>query len=145
MAGMTEEQWQAVYDAAYAASDAWQKERKDLIAERDRALNELAGYMASRDYWKNLYETLCEDYKAPTVSTEDLIRSGESRRSSHQMKIKVSEITTAQLDWAVAKCEGGVQSPKELTDDERYSTEWSIGGPIIERNRIELAINLDGD
>ena len=62
------------------------------------------------------------------------------------MKIKTSELTGAALDWAVAKCEGlepgivivggavivgsnGLQVPA-------YSTDWSQGGPIIEREKI---------
>ena len=52
-------------------------------------------------------------------------------------KIKTSELTGAALDWAVAKCEG-VKLKYGLTDDERYSTDWSQGGPIIEREFISL-------
>ena len=56
--------------------------------------------------------------------------------------IKTNELTGAALDWAVAKCEGHVrpdggfyagQQGRPLT---RYSTDWSQGGPIIERGRI---------
>ena len=46
--------------------------------------------------------------------------------------MKTSELTGAALDWAVAKCEG-VDLTHGLTDDERYSTNWAQGGPIIER------------
>ena len=58
------------------------------------------------------------------------------------MKIKVSEATGPALDWLVAKCDGmqwlfevgGVGSPPGAS----YSTDWSQGGPIIEREKIEL-------
>lgn len=65
------------------------------------------------------------------------------------MKIKTRELTGAALDWAVAKCEGfepftdgiswmidlaGVYQPLP-----RYSSDWAQGGPIIERERIDLA------
>lgn len=63
------------------------------------------------------------------------------------MKIKVSEMTTFQLDWAVAKCEN---QPKTTLDPftwkyiayptgcYAYSRNWEVGGPIIERERIRL-------
>ena len=55
------------------------------------------------------------------------------------MKIKISNLSLTQLDWAVAKCEGlNIQSPDKLTDDEYYSTNWAQGGPIIEREHIRL-------
>lgn len=55
------------------------------------------------------------------------------------MKIKVSSLTLTQLDWAVAKCEGfDIPTPGQLTDDERYTTEWSQCGPIIERKLIHI-------
>ncbi len=49
--------------------------------------------------------------------------------------IKVSELTGAALDWAVAKCEGVVYDNPAWTS---YSTDWSQGGPIIEREKITL-------
>jgi hypothetical protein len=71
------------------------------------------------------------------------------------MKIKTSELTGAALDWAVAKCEGvslgsfkaavAWMKRREPSDDEleahhayQYSTSWHAGGPIIEREKIEL-------
>ncbi len=62
--------------------------------------------------------------------------------------MKTAELTGVALDWAVAKCE-------ELSDRDnaatwlkdyligfstRYSTNWSQGGPIIERWEIDLNI-----
>lgn len=51
------------------------------------------------------------------------------------MEMKTSELSGAALDWAVAKANGDLM-PYGLTDDERYSTEWRLGGPIIERELI---------
>ena len=51
------------------------------------------------------------------------------------MKIKTSELTGAALDWAVAECEG-VNTSQGLTDDERYSTNWAQGGPIVDREGL---------
>ena len=72
------------------------------------------------------------------------------------MKIKTSELTGAALAWAVADCEnikmsqriaslkvygevrlahGGVYSP---------STDWSQGGPIIDRERISHRVDTRG-
>ncbi len=50
-------------------------------------------------------------------------------------KINVADATNMQLDWLVAKIEG-VQLEYGLTDDERFCTDWSQGGPIIERERV---------
>lgn len=60
------------------------------------------------------------------------------------MKIKTSELTGAALDWAVAWCEGKNPSmfifwqTGKLAAEHNYSTDWSQGGPISERERIEL-------
>ena len=65
------------------------------------------------------------------------------------MKIKVSELTGAALDWAVAKCEGVTVLPKMrggcyVTLDRGetvllcYSTDWAQGGPIIEREKLDV-------
>ena len=60
------------------------------------------------------------------------------------MKIKTSELTGVALDWAVAKCEGNTfagEYPHLLESGfrpPRYSTDWSQGGPIIEREKIDL-------
>ena len=46
--------------------------------------------------------------------------------------MKVSELTGAALDWAVAKCEQFVE------DEFEPSENWADGGPIIEREKIGL-------
>jgi hypothetical protein len=51
--------------------------------------------------------------------------------------MKTSELTGAALDWAVLKCLGA-DSDWPLTDDERYSANWSQGGPIVEREINKL-------
>lgn len=67
--------------------------------------------------------------------------------------IKVSEASDAVLDWMVAKCEGvavryqpgfltysEIQVCADWDDALEYtpSTDWAQGGPIIERERIDL-------
>ena len=61
------------------------------------------------------------------------------------MKVKTNELTGAALDWAVAKCEGEevrlIKGQLEtLWTDNGYkpSTNWAEGGPIIEREGINL-------
>ena len=59
--------------------------------------------------------------------------------------MKTSELTGAALDWAAAKCEGedyrdiatysGIGQEFSPTN---YSTDWAQGGPIIEREGINL-------
>ena len=67
--------------------------------------------------------------------------------------MNTSELTSQQLDWAVAKCEGYVLDCDEGADISgltvlqwRYepSTNWSQGGPIIERKGIGLWRSQEG-
>jgi hypothetical protein len=57
--------------------------------------------------------------------------------------MKTSELTGAALDWAVAKCEGVVKGDSLdigfiLEGGYSPSTDWSQGGPIIEREDISF-------
>ena len=56
--------------------------------------------------------------------------------------MKTSELEGAALDWAVAKCEGlDVHNPlwnNKFIDAYGYSTDWAQGGPIIEREKIDV-------
>jgi hypothetical protein len=62
--------------------------------------------------------------------------------------MKVSELTGAALDWAVAKCiyepddvvicDGRVFAYDDATKGFNPSTNWAQGGPIIERERIAV-------
>lgn len=64
------------------------------------------------------------------------------------MKIKTSDLTGAALDWAVAKCEGVDDEAAALFHDEgyyNYSTNWSQGGPIIEREGCCLYLYGDSE
>ena len=63
------------------------------------------------------------------------------------MKIQTSELTGAALDWAVAKCEGLCEGDfawyYDRRDTFKYSTNWAQGGPIIERERLEIIPKCD--
>lgn len=60
--------------------------------------------------------------------------------------IKISEATRLQLNWMVAKCEGEPfyynEFDRSVYQANEYlfepSTDWSQGGPIIEREGISL-------
>jgi hypothetical protein len=69
-------------------------------------------------------------------------------------KIKTSELTGPALDWAVATCEGKEifldrETPEFMCLGEmslyRFSptTYWAQGGPIIERERIDLQAKIN--
>lgn len=78
------------------------------------------------------------------------------------MKIKTQDLIGAQLDWAVAKCEGWecefsdeVSGPWLIPadgylNDERPlsgftpSSDWAQGGPIIEREKMYLNFGVLG-
>jgi len=69
--------------------------------------------------------------------------------------MKVSELQGAALDWAVAKCEGvaveyindGINRCLLMPMGGRFnpSTDWSQGGPIIERERISVCTEFATD
>jgi hypothetical protein len=56
--------------------------------------------------------------------------------------MNIFELTGEALDLAVAQCEGhDVEDPTwwaDFGDESCYSTDWAQGGPIIEREMIEL-------
>jgi len=57
------------------------------------------------------------------------------------MKIKTSELSGVQLDWAVKqaiKKDGGYFLPSKNYKDISHAYSWSYGGPIIEREGISL-------
>lgn len=77
------------------------------------------------------------------------------------MKVKVSNLTGAKLNWAVAKCEGheidslmggavwywlkcSLTGDMEVVDLYNPSIDWAQGGPIIEREKITVSIGHDG-
>jgi hypothetical protein len=64
------------------------------------------------------------------------------------MKVNVDNLIGPALDWAVVKCEepiGGYKSWVQEDVDKgivpaghHYSTDWLWGGPIIEREKIDV-------
>lgn len=77
--------------------------------------------------------------------------------------MKTAEATELQLDWLVAKCIGYLHikifAPSRPSDrgwiDVKFNTEattarfdpsvnWEFGGPIIEREKIDIAYTCDG-
>ena len=62
------------------------------------------------------------------------------------MKIKVSEATPLQLDYVVGSLHGYSMNPATRSSAWiAYSTNWAQGGPIIEREKIELIPPRDED
>lgn len=65
------------------------------------------------------------------------------------MNIETYKLTDSTLDWAVAKCEGNwildVTSfvPNHELGRMCFSTDWSQGGPIIEREMLAPEPMLD--
>jgi hypothetical protein len=67
------------------------------------------------------------------------------------MKIKTRELTGAALDWAVAQIESGA-GPDKAEKQWRYfgrtfhpSTDWAQGGPIIERERLQVTTDKSAE
>lgn len=58
------------------------------------------------------------------------------------MKVKVSDAQGNTLNWLVAACEDKhpslfiLKQTGELAKEHHYSTDWSKGGPIIDRESI---------
>ena len=64
--------------------------------------------------------------------------------------MKTSELIGPALDWAVAKCEGMKATVKKngygfhvIAEGHTFSTDWSQGGPIIEREGLYLKARND--
>jgi len=57
--------------------------------------------------------------------------------------MKTSELQGAALDWAVAKCEDKQGKGLDWTPP-AYSINWTQGGPIIEREKIDVCVDNDG-
>lgn len=53
------------------------------------------------------------------------------------MLIRTEKLIGDALDWAVAKCLNK-PLPYGLTDDHAYSTQWALGGPLLEAECICL-------
>jgi hypothetical protein len=51
--------------------------------------------------------------------------------------MKTAELTGAALDWAVAKSEG-LSTYVEVVEGFKPTTDWVLGGPIIERELLLL-------
>ena len=66
------------------------------------------------------------------------------------MKIKTNELSGIALNWAVAKCEGMSRLDERVTpegvrwagDFFQPSKHWSEGGPIIEREKIQVSPSI---
>ena len=58
--------------------------------------------------------------------------------------MKTSELIDEALDWAVTKCETGQPLDRNgpFIVAFKYSTDWSQGGPIIEREMREFGFDL---
>ena len=56
--------------------------------------------------------------------------------------MKTSELSGMQLDWAVAKADG--YPDEDISVDWNYSTDWAQGGPIIEREGIQIQKHESG-
>lgn len=59
------------------------------------------------------------------------------------MKVKVSELAGRALDWAVAKALFPDYLLTATCAIAAYSTDWSQGGPIIEREMVKVSPNLN--
>jgi len=64
--------------------------------------------------------------------------------------MKTSELTGAALDWIVDNLENvknyGIKDwleQRPYTNKGRYSTDWAQGGPIIEREKIDVLYEHD--
>lgn len=64
----------------------------------------------------------------------EALNSPPLKKAEPKMMRKTSELTGAALDWAVAKCEGLKLGGLPYNP----SSNWKYGGPVIEREKIEL-------
>jgi hypothetical protein len=89
--------------------------------------------MVARELPNNPLAAACETEADPDFETDHNFLE-------KQMKIKTSELTGAALDWAVAECENVYCFDGSYTP----STDWAQGGPIIEREGIDICTSTRG-
>jgi Protein of unknown function (DUF2591) len=101
-------------------------------------------------------ETTKENFHRCLRTNERYLNTGCMTTYDNMETIKISELTGSALDWAVAKClnitpiavkkkysEGYMlYSLPASTIPLEYSSKWSQGGPIIERERITIDSDL---
>lgn len=88
----------------------------------------------------------------------EALRRRYAEEAKAEERMKTSELTGAALDWAVAKCEGvGVlvclpndyphilRRKSNIGINFNPSTDWSQGGPIIEREELCFMPILEDD
>ncbi len=103
----------------------------DLYSRETLTVHEIGGRIIA----------LTEDgQRAAKKASDDVIAKARG-----QAQTKVSELTRSQLDYWVARAEGA-DHERALREAANYrpSENWAQGGPIIERNLIEIAI-LSGE
>ena len=61
------------------------------------------------------------------------------------MKIKVSEASGPVLDWMVRYAQNGRPPIDYVPNRDNFSTCWNKGGPIIEREKIDILALRTGD
>jgi hypothetical protein len=113
--------------------------------------------------WPKLFELRLQHEKVINNPITGITRRGRMGSSFCLLfleyeTMKTSELTGPALDWAVAKCYGYDEGwlSRQLTNPNpntraipNFSTDWAQGGPIIERDEIELKVlanclNTDG-
>lgn len=104
---------------------------------------------SASELFDEVYDFLSDDQQEAILSWFEAYR-GKRQRGGSTMKIKTSELTGPALNWAIAKCEGvdveyindGITKCllhlAPFTGRYSPSTDWNQGGPIIERESINL-------
>lgn len=107
---MTNEQWEAIYNAAYAASDAWKKEREDLIASRNQAVLECRNINKERDslagackYWKDSFEEQLERVRVLEQDIDELTAANQKLANQRDQDVgALGDATEERDEWKAA-------------------------------------------
>jgi chromosome segregation ATPase len=105
MANITDVQFESIYNAAHAASDAWKKEREDLIASRNQAVlecrninKEIENLKVDVGYWKSNSEARRETMKRLEEDIEELTKANQQLANQRDQDLNALGVATDERD-----------------------------------------------
>jgi chromosome segregation ATPase len=154
MANLTDSQLESIYNAAYAASDAWKKERNDLIdahtgvvQELGKVSLELGAVTKERDnlkvdagYWKSNSEAQREIMKGLEEDIEELTRANQQLANQRDQDLNALGVATDERDMYKQSRDYWKGLYEEASDD-RYKLEQELSN-LKFSNSCDMATTL---
>jgi chromosome segregation ATPase len=118
MANLTDSQLESIYNAAYAASDAWKKEREDLIEARDRYKSTCEALQARNKALEDRTNALEQDI-------EELARANQQLANQRDQDLNALDVATDELEMYRQSLDYWKRLYEEASDD-RYKLKQEL-------------------